>query len=94
MSKKIRELYQLIITMFHINREKREQNKIRDYAREKPSAFIEIAVDEIGCVELAEYLHDTFNILELIDGLEAEVIADLEEQSDYYHQMITNYRYL
>ena len=91
---KIRGIYQFIFTLIQINREKREQSKIRDFARENPIVFMEIAVDEIGCVEFAEYLHDTYNLLELIEGLEAEVISDLEDQSDYYHQMINNYRYL
>ncbi len=54
---------------------------IREFAREFPNEFVKIAVDEIGEVELAEYLHETYNLLEIYDGLEAEVIEHLEYSS-------------
>lgn len=65
---------------------------IRDFAREHPNEFIQIAVDEVGSVELAEYLHHTWDLFELVDGLAQEALADAKDSDDYYSQIETNYR--
>lgn len=68
------------------------EDKIREYAQEHPNAFVKLAVEEIGAVELAEYLHHTGDLFELVDGLEAEALSNAKDFDDYYQQQETNYR--
>lgn len=83
----ITETFSLELEMKKIN-----IRTVKDFAREFPNEFIKIAVDEIGTIELAEYLHDTYDLFELNDGLLADAVEMLEDESDYRAQMETNYR--
>ncbi len=73
-------------------RPKRQMEYISSFARQNPNAFVKLAVEEIGAVELAEYLHDTGDLFELVDGLEAEALSNAKDSDDYYQQQETNYR--
>lgn len=68
------------------------EDKIRGYAQEHPNQFTKLTVEEIGAVELAEYLHETGDLFELVDGLEAEALSNTKDSDDYYQQQETNYR--
>lgn len=71
---------------------KRQMEYISSFARQNPNQFVKLAVQEIGSVELAEYLHETGDLFELVDGLEAEALSNAKDSDDYYQQQETNYR--
>ena len=85
----ILDIYSRIVA----NQDRHKQTIIREYARDNMQKFVEIAEDEIGAAELAEHLHAKHNLFELVEGLEAELIAEFESEADYYNQMNYNYRY-
>lgn len=81
-----------IINNITASRLKRQKEYIESFARQNPNEFIKIAVDEIGAVELAEYLHHTGDLFELVDGLASEALVDFEEEGDYRSQICSNWR--
>lgn len=84
----------IITETFSLELELKKMNirTVKDFAREFPNEFIKIAVDEIGAVEFAGYLHETHDLFELNDGLLADAVEMLEEESDYRSQINYNWR--
>lgn len=89
---KIKQLFKDYKDSQAIYRRLKLEDKIRGYAQEHPNQFTKLAVQEIGAVELAEYLHDTYDLFEIHGDLYNDAVEMMKEYDDYNAQIETNYR--
>ncbi len=81
-----------IIANITAARLKRQMEYVSSFARQNPNAFVKLAVEEIGQSELAEYLHDTYDLFEIHGVLYNDAVEMMKEYEDYNAQIETNYR--